>query len=75
MIKSKEGEIRIKGKVNEIRADLVIIFRCLSDENIIEGEDDVIGLYRLSQMREELDEKIKEKLLEELKSKLEEALK
>lgn len=76
MIKSKEGEIRIKGKENEVRADLICIFRALSDENIVEGEDDVLRLYRLSQMSgEELDEKIKEKLLEELKSKLEEVLK
>lgn len=75
MIKSKEGEVRIKGRGTEIRAELICIFRCLSEENIVEGEDDVLSLYRLSQMsEEEVDEKIKVKL-EDLKSVLDEVLK
>jgi aminopeptidase-like protein len=71
MIKSKEGTVKTKGATEEIRADLTCIFRALNEGGIIDGEKDVIDLYKLACMDEsEIDDLIANKL-KEMKEKLE----
>lgn len=71
MIKSKDGNIKIKGTTEEIRTDLASIFRALSEEDIIKGEKDVVCLYRLSCMDESELNDLMNSTLQELKDKLE----
>ncbi len=70
MIKSKEGTVKYNGREEEIRADLICIFRALNKEDIIEDEDDVLSLYKLACLDEhELNNMIADKL-QEIKEKL-----
>lgn len=75
MIKSKEGTVKYKGRDEEVRADLVCIFRALNKENVIEDEDDVLSLYKLACLDErELDNMLADQL-QKIKDKLEDLLK
>lgn len=60
MISSEDEIVKYRGPDNEIRADLICIFKGLSVENIIEGEEDVLLMYRLAQIDEDALEKIEE---------------
>ena len=71
MIKSKEGNIKVKGTTEEIRADLAGIFRALSEEDIIKEEKDVVRLYRLACMDESEIDDLMNSTLQEMKDKLE----
>ena len=71
MIKSKEGNIKVKGTTEEIRGDLTCIFRALSEEDIIKEEKDVVRLYRLACMDESEIDDLMNSTLQELKDKLE----
>lgn len=65
MIKSKEGVVKYKGPDIDIRADLICIFRALSQENLIKSEQDLLNLYRMAHMSEdELNGKLIEKMKE-----------
>lgn len=75
MIKSKEGTVKYKGRDEEVRADLVCIFRALNKENVIEDDDDVLSLYKLACLDErELDNMLADQL-QKIKDKLEVLLK
>lgn len=75
MIKSKEGTVKYKGRDEEVRADLICIFRALNKENVIEDEDDVLSLYKLACLDErELDNMLADQL-QKIKDKLEDLLK
>ena len=71
MIKSKEGNIKVKGTTEEIMADLAGIFRALSEEDIIKEEKDVVRLYRIAFMDESEIDDLMNSTLQELKDKLE----
>lgn len=62
MIKSEEGIVRYKGSDNEIRADLICIFRALSQGDIVDGEEDARFLYWLAHVDEDGLGRIKKKL-------------
>lgn len=75
MIKSKDGETKIKGTRETIRTDLICIFRALIEEGIIKEEADILRDYKIARMSEkEIDDHIRE-ILEDIKAGLEELTK
>lgn len=75
MIKSKEGAVKYKGRDEEVRADLICIFRALNEGNVIEDEDDVLSLYKLARLDEHELDNILTNQLQKIKDILEDLLK
>lgn len=74
MIKSKKGAVKYKGRDEEIRADLICIFRALNEENVIKDKDDVLNLYKLACLDErELGNMLADQL-KKINEKLEELM-
>ena len=75
MIKSKEGFVRLKGTREELITDLMIIFKALNDEGILQGQEDFLKYYKWSlYSKQELAEMVNDHLTE-IKDKLEEMMK
>ena len=75
MIKSKYGSVRLKGSREELIADLMIIFKALNEEGILQGQEDFLRYYKWSlYSKQELAEMVKDHLAE-IKDKLEEMMK
>lgn len=75
MIKSKEGAVKYKGRDEEVRTDLICIFRALNEEAVIEDEDDVLSLYKLACLdKNELNNMLADQL-QKIKDTLEDLLK
>lgn len=75
MIKSKDGSVRLKGSREELIADLMIIFKALNEEGILQGQEDFLRYYKWSlYSKQELAEMVKDHLAE-IKDKLEEMMK